>query len=122
MFHRYFSARDGQETRQARFACEKIIKRVVQTALSHLVANGKNPSFLIVEKSKPHAFFQLPALGDQFIHWRELLRGIPARTIDLRREKIQPLADVGRYFLVLPSLMKRKQRYQPRDALDGNVA
>src|ERR1700756_3050397 len=122
MFHRHFSAGDGQETRQARFACEQIIKRGVQAALSHLIANGENPSFLIVEKSKPHAFFQLSTLGDYFVQLRELLRGIPARTVDFRDEKLEPLAHVARYFGVVSPLIKRKQRYQPGDALDGNVA
>src|SRR6266404_7336963 len=122
MFYRHFSARDGQETRQASFACEQIIKRAVQPALSHLIANGKNPSFLIVEKSKPHAFFQFSALADSFVQLRELLPGVLARTVDFRDEKIEPLAHVARYFEVLSPLIKRKQRYQPSDALDGNVA
>src|SRR5207244_10765308 len=122
MFYRRFSARDGQEARQARFACEQIVKRGVKPALSHLIPNGKNSALLIIKKSQPHAAFQLLALADQFVQLRELLRGIPARTVDLRHEKIEPLVDVARYFLVLPSLIKRKQRYQPRDALDGNVA
>src|SRR5439155_2491751 len=122
VFYRYFAARDGQETRQASFACEQIVTRGVQAALSHLIANGKNPSFLIVEKSKPHAFFQLSALADQFVPLRQLLRGVPARTVDLCEEKLEPLAHLLRNFLVLPSLIKRKQRYQPRNALDGDVA
>ena len=122
MFYRYFSPGDGQETRQASFACEQIIKRGVRATLSYLIANGKNPSFLIIKKSQPHAAFQLLAPVDQFIQLRELLRGVPARTVDLCREKIEPLVDVARYFLVLPPLLKGKQRYQPRDALDGNVA
>src|SRR5207249_8061846 len=122
MFYRRFSARDGQEARQARFACEQIVKRAVKPALSHLVPNGKNSPFLIIKKLQPHAAFQLLALADQFVKLRELLRGVPARTVGLCDKKVEPLAHVARYFLVLSPLIKRKQWYQPRDALDGNVA
>src|SRR5205814_5817081 len=103
-------------------ASEQIVNRAVNPALTHLVANGKNSPFLVIKKSQPHPAFQLLALDDQFVQLRQLLRRISTRTVDLCDEMIEPLVHVARYFLVLPSLIKRKQRYQPSDALDGDVA
>ena len=87
-----------------------------------MIADGKNPSFLIIEKSQPHPAFQLLAPGDQFVQLRELLGGVPARLLHLGDEKIEPLAHVGRNLLILSPLMKSEQRHQPGDAFDGNGA
>src|SRR3954465_11271698 len=92
MFHRYFAAGDGQETRQARLACEQIVEGSVESPLRHLVPNGKNPPFLIVKKSQPDAVFQLLTLGDQFVQLRELLGGALARALHLSYQKIKPFA------------------------------
>src|SRR4029453_15539639 len=122
MFHRYFPACDGEETRQARLAGEQIVEGIVESPLRYLISNRKNTPFLIVKKSQSHAALQLLALGDQLVQLRELLGGGLARAFRLGDEKIEPLAHGRRKlrFLMLP--VKCEQRHQPGDSLRGDVS
>ena len=90
--------------------------------MGHLIPNRKNPPFLVVKKSQPHAAFQLVALGDQFVQLRELLGGGLTRALHLGHQKIEPLAHRLRKLRSLSSPVKCEQWYEPGDSLGGDVS
>ena len=122
MFHRHFPARDRQETRQARLAGEQIVEGIIEPSLRYLIANRKNPPFLIVKKAQPHTVFQLLALNDQLVQLRELLGGGLARAFRFGDQEIEPLAHGRRKLRSLMLAVKCEQRHQPGDSLRGDVS